>query len=491
MFDLVIRNATLIDGTGAPGRPGELAVEGDRIVRVGAVREGGRIEVDARGQALAPGFVDVHTHDDGAYLRYPGLEFKLSQGVTTNVIGNCGYLPAPVNDGSREWIQTNAILNLGPVTVEWQDLAGYVAAVEARRPACNAIALLGHHPIRLAAFGNEQRPPTAQELAQMQGWVEQGMEQGACGLSTGLIYEPGRWADTEELIALCRPVAAHGGVYATHMRNEGLGLLDSVEETLRIGREAGCAVHISHHKASGKGAPGLVPQSLAKVDEAAKHQQVTLDFYPYTAGSTRLEAIYKLGRFDDEYAHNVLLATVPGRPDLDGKTVAQAAAEMDLPYDQAIERILEGPGIQTVIVHFSMEEPDVEANAAHPLVMVGSDGIPVLEGKPHPRLYGTFPRMLGVYVRERGLATLEDAVRRMSALPCDTFGLTGRGYLREGAYADLVLFDPATVRDLATYQDPHRESTGITLVVVNGGIAFQDGRHTGVGSGRFLRFRAP
>lgn len=322
----------------------------------------------------------------------------------------------------------------------------------------------------------------------MRGWVEEAMAQGACGLSTGLIYEPGRWCATEELIDLCRPVAEAKGVYATHMRNEGDHLLDAVEETLRIGREAGCAVHISHHKATGKANWGRVAASLARVDQATGSQAVTLDMYPYIAGSTRLEALYRIGRIDGEYAQALRLATVPGHPEWDGLRVTEVADLLDLPVDQAVKRILEGRGSETLVIQFTMDEVDVETNLRHPLVMVGSDGLPVLEGKPHPRLFGTFPRVLGRYVRERGVLTLEEAVRRMTSLPARVFGLAGRGVITEGAWADLVLFDPATVADTATWDDPKREPEGIALVVVNGAVALENGRHTGAGSGRALRY---
>ncbi len=488
-FDLVIRNARLVDGTGAPARPADVAVTGERIVRVGEARDAARREIDARGHVLAPGFIDTHAHDDGALLRYPDMAFKVAQGVTTVVVGNCGFSVAPATREAGRLVTGSAILNVGETPVTWEDLAGYAAAVAARRPAVNALALVGHNTLRYAAMGNARRPPTATELARMRAWVEQGLAQGACGLSTGLIYEPGRWCETEELVELCRPVAAYGGLYATHMRDEGERLLESVEETLHIGREAGCAVHLSHHKATGRAAWGLVPRSLARVEAAATAQRVTLDVYPYTAGSTRLEALVRLGRVDAASAETVRLATVPGHPEWEGKTVAEVAAALDLPVEQALVRILEGPGRETVCIHFSMAEADVVANLRHPLVMIGSDGIPVLEGLPHPRLFGTFPRVLGRYVRELGLLTLEEAVRRMTSLPAQTFGLVERGRIAEGMYADLVLFDPDTVADRATYDDPKREPVGVELVVVNGVIAYERGRHTGAGSGHMLRYR--
>ena len=489
-YDLIIRNAQILDGTGGEAFPGDVAIGEGRILDVGDVRGDARRELDAAGKTLAPGFVDTHTHDDGAMLRYPGMEFKLAQGVTTCVLGNCGFSVAPATGAARRLVEGSAILAVGDTPVDWDDLAGYMARVEARRPAVNGIALIGHNTLRHAAFGNERRPPTDAELARMQAWVDEAMAQGACGLSTGLIYEPGRWSATEEIVALCARIAPHGGVYATHMRNEGEGLLEAVEETLRIGREAGVPVHISHHKATGPNTVGFVERSLARTDAArAAGQAVTLDMYPYTAGSTRLEALHRLGRIDNAYAERLRLATVPGRPQFQGRTLADVALELDLPPDQAAERILEGPGRETVVIQFSMREEDVETNIKHPWMMVGSDGLPVMDGLPHPRLFGTYPRVLGVYVREKGLVPLAEAVRRMTSLAAQTFGLADRGEIRPGFCADLVLFDPDRVIDTATYDDPKREPVGIDLVVVNGQVAYEDGRHTGVGSGRMLRFR--
>ncbi len=488
-FDLVIRNASILDGTGTPARPGDVAIADGRIVRIGEAAGATCAEIDAAGRTLAPGLIDTHTHDDGALLRYPGMPFKLAQGVTTAVIGNCGFSVAPATREAVRLVTGNAILNVGDVPVTWTDLDGYGAAVAARRPAINAMPLIGHNTLRYAALGNARRAPTAAEQARMRGWVEEGMAQGACGLSTGLIYEPGRWCATDELIDLCRPVAAAGGLYASHMRDEGDRLLESVEELLTIGREAGCAAHISHHKAGGSANWGKVAASLRRVDAAVTAQTVTLDIYPYIAGSTRLEAIDRLGRIDAASAPLLRLATVPGHPEWDGRTLAEVAELLDLPVDQAVRRVLEGPGRETVVIQFNIDEGDVEANLRHPLVMIGSDGLPVLEGKPHPRLYGTFPRVLGEYVRRRSVLSLEEAVRRMTSLPADTFGLAGRGRIAEGLWADLVLFDPATVIDTATWDEPQREPEGIALVVVNGAVAYQDGRHTGAGAGRMLRYR--
>ncbi len=326
----------------------------------------------------------------------------------------------------------------------------------------------------------------------MRDLVRQALEQGACGFSTGLIYRPGRYSTSEEVIAIAEPLRAYGALYATHMRNEGDGLLEAVDETLRIGREVGCSLHISHHKAAGEPNWGKVRDSLAAVDRAnAAGADVTLDVYPYTAGSGPLIEYVDLdARIPDAWASLVGIASCPAFPEYEGRMVPEIAEQLSLAPGEAIRRILTAPrGEQTICIHFIIDEADIETNLRHPRVMIGSDGIPDLAGKPHPRLFGTMPRVLARYVRERGVLTLEEAVRRMTSLSCERFGLVERGRIREGWWADLVLFDPDVVRDLASYEDPKREPEGIAAVLVNGAVAYRDGRHTGAGAGRTLRYR--
>jgi N-acyl-D-amino-acid deacylase len=477
--DLVFRNATVIDGSGGPPFAGDVAIESDRITAVGSVGPGRR-ELDATGLVLCPGFVDTHSHDDAAFIRYPGMEFKVAQGVTSEVSGNCGFSAIPVATGE----------GIVGTTGDWQDLDGYAAAVAARKPAINNIMLIGHNTVRALAMDNEKRSATDSELARMRGWVEQAMEQGACGFSTGLIYEPGRYSDTGEVVALAAAAAAAGGVYATHMRNEGDQLLEAVEEALVVGREAGCPVHISHHKAAGRRNWGRVRESLDRVDRAiAEGQEVTLDVYPYTAGSGPMNQYFRLERIDLELAANIRIANCPDYREYEGRMLPELAESEGISLEDAVRRVVTGPrGLETVCIQFIIDEADIETNLRYPRMMVGSDGIPNLRGMPHPRLYGTFPRVLAVYVRERGVLTLEEAVRRMTSLPAERFGLAGRGRIAEGAFADLVLFDPAEVRDLATYDDPQREPAGVRMVMVNGQVAVDEGRHTGAGSGRVLRY---
>lgn len=482
--DYTIREATVIDGTGREGFVADVSIAEGRIAAIGQ-GEAATHDIDGRGLVLAPGFVDTHSHDDGAFIRYPGMEFKLAQGVTTDVSGNCGFTPFP-NEPGRRYMPGDIV----GMDSDWTDLEGYYAACERARPAINNMMLVGHNRLRAHVVGLEKRAATADELREMRSLVRQAMEQGACGLSTGLIYEPGRYSDTEEVIALAEECAPSGGLYATHMRNEGDGLLEAVDEAITIASAAGIGLHISHHKSAGKRNWGRVPESLAKVDAAnAAGSNITLDVYPYTAGSGPMWQYVNLDAIDTEWASNVLIASCPDYREWEGKTVPEIAQEHEWGVNEAVRNILTSErGREVICIHFIIDEADIEANLRHPRMMIGSDGIPDLRGRPHPRLFGTMPRVLGEYVRSRGVIGLEEAVRRMTSLACERFGIAERGYVREGLVADLVLFDANEVRDLATYQDPKQEPAGIRTVWVNGELAYDEGRHTGVGSGQMLRF---
>ncbi len=484
--DITIRDARIIDGTGDVAFEGDIEVTGGRISRVGTAGAAAR-EVDAHGMVLAPGFVDTHSHDDGAFLRYPGMEFKLAQGVTSEVSGNCGFSAIP-NEPGRTFMPGDIA---SAKHASWTDLDSYYGACVAARPAINNIMLVGHNRIRAFVVGLEKRAASADELAQMRGHVARAMEQGACGFSTGLIYEPGRYSDTAEIIALAAECAPYEGIYATHMRNEGDRLLEAVEESLTIARSAGVGLHISHHKSAGKRNWGRIGESLARIDAAeADGTIVTLDVYPYTAGSGPMWQYVNLDHIDSEWAANVMLNSCPDDTALEGKMLPEIADEKGWALEETVRQVLTSPrGRQVICTHFIIDEADIETNLRHPRMMIGSDGIPDLNGRPHPRLFGTMPRVLAKYVRERHVLSLEEAIRRMTSLACDRFGLTHRGRIREGYHADLVLFDPDTVQDRATYQDPKQEPEGIEMVIVNGAIAYEGGQHTGVGNGQMLRYR--
>lgn len=497
MTDLIIRNVAVLDGTGAEPLSADVSVDGGRISAVSDSGLAGPAEreIDGEGLTLAPGFIDTHAHDDGAFFRHPGMEFKLAQGVTTVVSGNCGFSAIPADPDQDSVAASGGIL--AGLVGEFTDLEGYFRAVLEQQVSINNIMLVGHNTVRAIVMGMDQRGPTRQELAAMRDHVARAIDQGACGFSTGLIYRPGRWSDTEEVIELARAAKAHDALYTTHMRNEADRLLEAVDETLTIGREAGVHAHISHHKSAGRPNWGKVRESLKKVDQAlAEGQRVTLDVYPYTAGSGRMIEYFNLERISRDLAEVIRIASCPAFREYEGRMLTDIAAEEGIDVTEAVRKILTAPnGDRTICIHFIIDEADVETNLAHADMMVGSDGIPDLRGKPHPRLFGTFPRVLGRYVRERGILTLPEAVRRMTALSAETFGLTERGQVREGYWADLVLFDPATIIDGATYDEPQTEPDGIRLVVVNGAVAYErpdpgaPGVHTGVRTGRMLRYR--
>ena len=488
--DLVIRGARVYDGTGGEPFDADIAVDGVRISAVGTVERKGDAELDARGLAVAPGFIDVHSHDDLAVLVEPEMPFKVCQGVTTDVVGNCGFGPAPYAAATR---MLGGLMGGELELPSWDGHSGYLDLLGQRPPSLNVAVLAGHGTLRLATLGGARRPASDDEVARMSELVEEAVAAGAVGLSTGLIYEPARHAPTEEIAALARVMSGTGRLYVTHMRNESGRLVQSVEEALRIGRDADVPVQISHHKASGRANWGRVHESLALIDAArAAGQRVTADQYPYTASSTSLSAVLTnldedgggLGRLEPD---KVTVASSPGDPACEGMTLeAIAARAQSDPWVAAKELVQRSPG--TVVILETMCEDDVRTVLAHDTTMIGSDGIPAPGAKPHPRLYGTFPRVLGHYSRDEGVLTMANAVHKMTGLPAATFGLTERGVVKEGAFADLVVFDPAAIIDTATYPDPRRHPAGIHSVYVNGTLVVGPSGHTGARPGRALRF---
>ncbi len=481
---LAIRNALIHDGAGSDPITGDVLIEGDRIVEVGIVSGGADDDIDVGGLSLAPGFIDVHTHDDFAALVHRDMAFKTRGGVTTCIVGNCGFGAAPFD--AAMVMGKSLYPDMEPPVYE--GYAGYLAALDEYPPGVNIGVLAGHGTIRLAAMGNERRPPTDDEMAAMHASLSEAVDAGVLGLSTGLIYEPGRYAETEELIELTAGLRGTSALYASHMRNEGEQLLEAVNEAIRIGAEAGVPVQISHHKVTGEANWGLVSQSLALIDEARERGQiVNADQYPYTAGSTVLRAVMQNQMFDNRTgAEGVVIASCISRPEWEGRSIASFSEEWDLTPMEAAQRIVDQEDGTSVVIH-SMCEPDVETVLAHPSTMIGSDGIPTLDGKPHPRLFNTFARVLGHYSRDRGVLSMAEAIRRMTGYSADTFGLVDRGYVRPGAFADLVVFDPETVIDRGTFADPNQYPTGIHRVYVNGVEVVNGDTPTGALPGRALR----
>ncbi len=524
MYDLIVRNVRVVDGTGAPWFYGEVAVKDGIIADVERCVDGNaKSIIDGCGLVLSPGFIDSHSHSDTCWFADKRGESKLRQGVTTEVTGQCGSSAAPVTERSRS-ASVQATTDEGG-EIKWRTFAEYLSLLEANGVAVNIAPLVGHGTIRAAVVGYENRPPTADEMEEMKAHLREALEAGAFGFSSGLIYPPSRFGDTAELVELARAMAPYHGIYATHMRNEGAGLLESVEEAIAIGRQAGVSVQISHHKASGEKAWGLVNRSLAMIEEARQSGvDVSCDQYPYIASATGLTAIIPswaqeggsrallerlkspqdyerlrsvLSRAHDESDgwSKMLITSVKTEKNkgFEGKRIPEIARAWGIPEAQAALNLLIEEELDVGYARFGMCEEDVKTVMAHPLVMIGSDSSaravdgPLSSGKPHPRTFGTFPRVLGKYVREERVLTLEQAVYKMTGFPAWRLRMWDRGLVRPGMKADLVVFDPDTVIDKATFEEPSQYPSGIENVIVNG-VAVIDARgHTGKIAGRILR----
>jgi N-acyl-D-amino-acid deacylase len=519
--DLVLRRATVFDGTGAPGIEADLSVVGDRIQTVGTVSERGAMEIDLAGQALAPGFIDIHTHADRPLLDVPRAEHRVLQGITLEVGGQCGGSPGPSSEEAA-MAARRAYQERYGVEVDLRELDGFFRALEVVRPSVNAASMVGHGTIRGLVVGNEDRPATPEELARMREMVTQALAQGAVGFSTGLEYTPSGFASREELVEVSKALQGTGYPYASHMRNEDDAVLAAVEEALHIGRVAKVPVQISHLKAQGERNWWKAPVILGLLEEArASGVDVHFDRYPYVAYSTGLsnlfpssaraggtqaflarlqdpehrpalehycrEKIAQLGSWDSV---QITSTRTDGNAWVRGMRLGEAARERGLdPFELALNLLFEEGG-SVGMIGFGMSEENTALMLVHPLGMICSDGSvysPDSAGSPHPRSFGTFPRVLGHYVREEKVMALETAVHKMTGMPARKIQLKDRGVIRPGAFADLVAFDPAEVRDQATFTDPRRPPVGVNLVVVNGVVTVREGRMTGDLAGRPVR----
>ena len=476
-YDLLLRGGTLIDGTGAQRRRADLAVKGGRIAAIGELA-GARAkdEIDACGRCIAPGFVDSHAHDDRACIAKPSMAAKVSQGVTTVVVGNCGLSLAPLN---RPQAVPEPLNLLGDHSdFAYPNFTAYLNAVDEAQPKANVAALAGHISLRVAAMARLDRKATPKEMDAMVGMLHEAMAAGAVGFSSGLFYPPGQAADNEELAPLVRKAGKFGGLYAAHIRDEYDGVLDAMQEALAAARMGGVPLVISHHKCAGPRNWGRSAETLALLDAARANQQVNVDCYPYTAGSSVLDPDLV------EEGVDVLITWSKPHPGMSGKMLRDIAEGWGCPLREAASRLRPGGAC-----YFQMAEEDVRRIISHPAAMIGSDGLPH-DPHPHPRLWGTFPRVLRRYVREQRLFSLEEAVRRMTSLPATRFQLRDRGVLRAGNHADIVVFDPVAVADQADYEQPERPAAGIDWVFVNGEASWENGNMTaGLGAGRALRSR--
>lgn len=504
MYDLIIRNGKIVDGTGAPWFAADLAIRDGLIVSVGSISGEAVQEIDARGLFITPGFIDIHTHSDESVLCDPSSQSKITQGITTEVIGNCGYSAAPAVGGAVAKVKES--LAEFALELTWSSFAEYLDCLRRVRPSVNLYPLVGHGILRRAVQAGPDQEVSQGKLVHL---LEEVLDQGARGLSTGLIYPPGCFATTEEICRLCKINARKGGIYATHIRNEGDNLLDAVTEAITIGERSGVRVQISHLKAAGPANHGRVTEALDLILRARERGvDVAYDAYPYTASSTGLSAYLPdwAQRPDGRTLREKLLdPTLSRRLQAETEAIVVArggwgALMVSFLSDQAnswmvglsLAEIAEQTGQepwsvvkelllqnQTVeVICFCLSQADVDQVICHPLATFGSDATSravqgvLAQGKPHPRAFGTFPRIIRDYVRERKLLGFEEAIRKMTSAPAARLGLYRRGMIRPGFAADLVGLDYASIADQATYLEPHRLSTGIVFVLVNGGLAY-------------------
>ncbi len=462
--DFIVAGATLIDGSGGPATGGDLAVRGGRIAAVGRfAHPAGAPVVDGRGLVLAPGFIDSHTHDDGYLLAHPDMLPKVSQGITTVVTGNCGISLAPL---ARTQIPQPLDLLGPPSLFRFGTFRSWMDALRDTPAAVNVIPLVGHTTLRVAVMDDTSRAANSAERAAMRGLMQEALDAGAFGVSTGTFYPPASAAPTDEIVDVCQPLRGRAGIYATHLRDEADHIVPAIEEALHIGREIDCRVVFSHHKLAGERNHGRTRETLDLISRAAASQPVCLDCHPYPATSTML----RLDRA--RLASRTMITWSKGYPEATGRDFSEVMAELGLDDEAAVARLAPAGAI-----YFLMDPADVNRIFAHPLTMVGSDGLP-FDPHPHPRQWGTFTNVLRTMVREQNLLSLESAIHKMTGLAADQYGVAGRGLLREGYHADLVLFDPATVTDVATFSAPIQASRGIHAVWVNGRQVW-DGERTG------------
>ncbi len=533
VHNILITGGTVVDGTGTPGRRLDIAVDGTKVA--GILKEGkpeeATLVIDARHKIVCPGFIDIHTHSDLTLLCNPLAESKVMQGVTTELIGNCGTSPTPAIGNARASLSEFA--KGIDVDIDWATLDEYFLRLHNVRTSVNVAALVGAETVRRAVLGDEDVRPNEDELMRMKDLVAEGMLQGAHGLSSGLIYAPGCYAGTDELIALASVAGAYGGFYTSHIRGESSTLVKSVEEAIMIGREGNVRVEISHHKACGRRNWGTVKTTLAMIESArSEGVDVAFDVYPYTAACTALDSVLppsareggpekELARLRDPETRQSLKRIVntltdeweasaaedgwenivaigfrkPENKKFENKSIAEIAKSLDKdPTDAAFDLILDEGTLLYAIYH-DINEEDVQRVISHPLGSIGSDGEsvcpygPLGESFVHPRSYGTFPRVIRRYAIDKKTFSIEEAIRKMTSWPAERIGIPDRGILAAGMAADIVVFDPARIKDKATFDKPHQFPEGIETVIVNGSVTVSRGKHTKERAGQVLRHK--
>lgn len=528
MLDILIKNAKIVDGTGSPWFNGEIGIKGEDIVSIKyKIDEEAKKVIDADGLTVSPGFIDMHTHSDLRVFEYPDEDSKMMQGITTALLGQDGLSAAPLDDKNVPLMKKRVAGLLGTYVANWpwRSMAEYLNEMEKVKPASNNMMLVPYGAVRAMALGWDARPSTPEEREKMKEILNQAFLEGGCGLSMGMIYPPGMYADRVELVELLKVTAANGGFFVVHMRNESDKVLDSIDEVISACREAGCPLHISHLKVAGKRNWGRSADMLSKIDKArADGLDVTFDQYPYIAGSTMLDAVIppwfheggsvkllerlkdpkireEIRKAQEEPSTNwenwvdscgwdgIYINSVKTEKNkfAEGKSIEQISDETGKSPSNVVDDLLIEEDTAVTMTIFYGDEADIERIMQHSCMCACSDGI--VGGKPHPRVYGTFPRILGRYVRERGVLSLEAAVQRITGNPASRLNLQNRGILKEGMKADITIFDPGTIIDLGTYSEPNQYPRGIAYVIVNGQLTVENGKLTGKRPGKVIRHK--
>ncbi len=525
VFDIIIRNGSIADGALSRTVKGDVGIIGERIAAIGDLSNASaNLILDATDRVVAPGFIDIHTHTDIELLVNPRADSKIYQGVTTEVSGNCGYAPFPLDEADLKSMDEDYFDRYG-LHIDWRSLDGFLKAVEKNKPSLNYATLSGHGNIRSTVIGKNDVQPSAAELEKMKQQLKKEMEQGSFGLSTGLEYAPGSFAETSELIELSKVVSSLNGIYATHLRNEDDRVVEAVQEALDICRKAEVSVQISHLKACNRKNWHKVDKLLDMVESSnAAGMPVHADRYPYNAWSTGLSSLLPvearqgsteemLARLDDQeqlkqirdYARSraeniggwdrffISSCVTEENKKFEGKSISEGSEISGMSEFELVKKLMIEEKGKVSMIGFAMDEGNLHKVLSSPLVMVGSDGSAVSPkgklgtGKPHPRYYGTFPRVLGKYCRDEKLFDIATAVKKMTSMPAEKLGLRERGKLLPDYYADVVIFNPKTVSDRATYVEPHQFPDGIDHVIVNGQLTIKEGKHTGKQAGKVLR----
>jgi len=523
-FDIIIKGGYIIDGTGAPPFRSDIGIINDTIWKLGDLSgHNAEIIINARGLYITPGFIDIHNHSDMSIFSIPTADNYIMQGVTTIVVGNCGSSPAPITDKNKEFIKELMWgSGINDYSVKWDSFTSYLQELDKLKKSVNVAVLVGHGTLRSAVLGFDNIKPSGKELKEISELLNESLKAGAFGMSLGLIYVPSMFANHNELTNLSKIVSKYGGILAVHMRDEGANLLDSIFEVITIARDTGVKLEISHLKAVGKSNWGKALLALKVIEDySSRGLDISADAYPYEASSTFLSAILprwvreggskelvrrlksnevvsklreelmKVGvmgsrRLDWD---DIMISSSPKHKDVEGLRINEIALKWGLePIDVVIKLLIEDEG-STEMIAFGMNEHEVSKVISHPLVAIGSDGLirKFGEGRPHPRNYGTFPRVIAKYVRELKLISLSEAIRKMTSLPARKLGLWNRGIIRPGFKADIVIFNYDTIKDTSTYTSPHKYPIGIEYVIVNGVVVVDGGRHIGNMPGKLLR----